>query len=150
MRATITDTIEDVTAAADRALDTKAKPISTRTHAILDYTLGPTLTVAPQAFGFPKKGAASAVARAYGGASMVYSGLTKYELGIYPVLPMKRHLLLDTISSVFMAASPWLLGFVKARKKRTWLPHLLFAASEMVIVALSDSRSTRSKASRLT
>jgi hypothetical protein len=119
------------------------KPISTRTHGILDYTLSPTLLLAPQAFGFPGSGAASVVPRAYGAASMIYSALTEYELGLYPVVPMKTHLILDTVSSVFLAASPWLLGFGKRSKKRSWLPHLLFAVSEAAIVALSDARSTR-------
>ena len=82
--------MRDVKRNADDALDTASKPISTQTHGILDYTLGPTLTVAPQVFGFPKKGTASKVARGYGGASMLYSGLTEYELGIYPVARVRQ------------------------------------------------------------
>jgi hypothetical protein len=143
MPQTLTETAQDVRHGIERVEAERRKPISTRAHGVLDYTLSPMLAFAPNAFGFPASGAASAVPRAYGAASMVYSSLTRYELGIYPVLPMKKHLFIDAISSVFMAASPWLLGFAKRKKPRTWLPHVAFAATEMAIVMMSDSRSKR-------
>ncbi len=121
----------------------RRKPIDTRMHGTLDYTLSPTLLLSPSAFGFPSHGAASAVPRAYGAASMIYSTLTRYDFGIQPILPMKTHLILDAVSSVFMAVSPWVLGFGRRSRPRTWAPHLAFAAAEMTIVALSDDRSTR-------
>jgi hypothetical protein len=140
-------TVEDIAEAVKRS--TSDKPISTKTHGILDYTLAPTLAFAPQAFGFKGSGPSSTIARVHGVTAMAYSSLTKYELGVYPVLPMKTHLVLDAVMSGFLAASPWLLGFGKARKKRTWLPHLMFAAVEMTLVAFTDRRSTPSLAVRM-
>ena len=121
----------------------RPKPISTKGHALLDYTLSPTLAFLPEAFGFPESGAATVVPRAYGAASLAYSALTKYEWGIYPVVPMRTHLIIDTISAAFMAVSPWVLGFGKKNKVRSWLPHLAFAITELTLVALSDDRSKR-------
>jgi hypothetical protein len=74
---------------------------------------------------------------------MVYSALTRYELGIKPVLPMRTHLMIDALSSIFMIVSPWVMGFAKRRRPRTWLPHVAFALTELAIVALSDDRSKR-------
>ncbi len=128
---------------AERWNANRPKPIDTRMHGMLDYTLSPALLLAPNLFGFPTKGAAAMVPRAYGGASMIYSAMTRYEMGLQPLIPMRTHLILDTVSSLFMAVSPWLLGFGRRSKPRTWVPHLTFAATEMTIVALSDDRSTR-------
>jgi hypothetical protein len=137
---TVPDT-EQLPERAEELNERRPKPINTTAHAVLDYTLSPTLAFAPQTFGFPTRGPASWVPRAYGMASLVYSPMTRYELAPFPVLPMRAHLMIDLASSVFMAASPWVFGFGKARRKRSWLPHLLFAISELAIVVLSDDRS---------
>jgi hypothetical protein len=121
----------------------RPKPISTTTHGVLDYTLGPTLAFLPQVFGFTGGGPSAMVPTVYGAASMVYSSLTRYELGMYPVLPMRTHLIIDAIAAGFMAASPWVIGFGRRKRARSWLPHLAFAVTELAIVALSDSRSKR-------
>jgi hypothetical protein len=146
VRETMPRQARELADAAERAAS--SKPISTLAHGILDYTLGPALTFMPQVFGFKRSGKSTVVPRAYGAAAMAYSTMTKYELGLYPVVPMKTHLMIDAASGAFLAASPWLLGFGKARRKRTWLPHLLFAAAEIAIVALSDSRSKQTLLSR--
>ncbi len=140
---TVAERASQVAEQAQRWNAARRKPIDTRMHGMLDYTLSPTLLLAPNVFGFPTSGAASVVPRAYGGASMVYSALTRYELGIQPVIPMRTHLILDAVSSLFMAVSPWVMGFGRRGRPRTWVPHLAFAATEMTIVALSDDRSTR-------
>jgi hypothetical protein len=137
---TMPNTIDRMTRDAEEAISGTPKPISTKTHALLDYTLGPTLAFMPEAFGFPRSSAATVPARAIGGASMAYSMMTKYELGIYPVISMKQHLILDAITGGVMAASPWLFGF-KDQRKRSWLPHVLFAAVESAIVMLSRTQS---------
>jgi hypothetical protein len=121
----------------------RPRPINTKSHGLLDYSLSGTLIFAPNAFGFPTGGAASAVARIMGGSATVYSALTRYELGLRPIISMKTHLILDAASAALMAASPWLFGFGKLSRKRSWMPHLAFAMVELAIVALSDDRSKR-------
>src|SRR3954453_12474539 len=61
MAGTLTNSLENFASAFTEA--TTTKPITTRAHAVLDYTLGPALLLAPQALGFPSKGAAAAVPR---------------------------------------------------------------------------------------
>jgi hypothetical protein len=143
------NTIERVARDAEQAAGRIPKPISTRTHAMLDYTLGPTLALLPEAFGFPRSGAATAAPRAVGAAQMAYSTMTRYELGLYPMISMKAHLILDAVTGGLLAASPWLFGFANSRRKRTWLPHVLFAATEMTIVMLSRTRSKATLAERM-
>jgi hypothetical protein len=141
MAETLTRNLENFASAFTEA--TTSKPITTRAHAVLDYTLGPALIIAPQALGFATKGAAAAVPRVFGAAGTVVSSMTQYELGIYPVIPMRTHLMIDVMKGILMAASPWLFGFGRSRKKSTWLPHLLLGVSDVAIAAMTDSRSTR-------
>jgi hypothetical protein len=50
-----------------------------------------------------------------------YSLLTKARWGIYPLLPFRKHLLLDIAVSLFALSAPWLLGFSKNKKARNTL-----------------------------
>jgi hypothetical protein len=145
---TMPNTMERMSREAERAVESTPKPISTRTHAMLDYTLGPTLAFMPEAFGFPRSGAATVPARAIGAAQMAYSTMTRYELGLYPMISMKQHLILDAITGGVLAASPWLFGFAQRGRKRSWLPHVLFAAAETAIVIFSRTQSKRTVAER--
>jgi hypothetical protein len=51
--------------------------------------------------------------RIAGGGAATYCMLTDHEFGLVRLLPMRAHLELDTACSVFLASSPWLLGFAK-------------------------------------
>jgi hypothetical protein len=50
---------------------------------------------------------------ALGKSAIVYSLCTNYELGAFHLIPMPAHLWLDLLSGIFLAASPWLFGFMK-------------------------------------
>lgn len=74
------------------------KLFSTRTHGVLDYASVVLLCVLPRALGWDK-----AVTRLLTGsalATLVYSLLTRYELGAVKVLPMPAHLALDAASGL--------------------------------------------------
>lgn len=64
------------------------KPISTKMHGVIDYLTSGTLLVLPRALG--------------------WRPLTRYELGLAKVLPMKAHLALDGMSGALLAAAPFL------------------------------------------
>lgn len=85
------------------------KLIPTRIHGVLDYVTASKLFVLPTLLGWDAK-VASRVRTAAAG-TLLYSLVTRYELGLKPVavLPMPAHLALDGASGVLFCAAPWLL-----------------------------------------
>jgi len=79
---------------------------STKTHGVLDYTTVATLLVLPRALGWSPtvRTFVTGAALATLGASL----LTRYELGLFKVIPMRGHLALDAISGATFAAAPFL------------------------------------------
>ncbi len=126
--------------------------LSTKVHGILDYTVGALMIAAPWLFGFAVHtestqnagyGLQTWVFVILGFATLLYSMLTKYELGAFPSISMKTHLTLDTLSGIFLALSPWLLGF----KDEIFLPHVIFGVFEIIVVILTDARPVHGRVS---
>ena len=105
--------------------------IPTRIHGILDYVVGAAL-IAVGIYLDPATAAGLAPLVA-GAAAVIYSIFTRYELGVYRVIPMGTHLVLDGISGVLLALSPWIFGFAD----RVWLPHLLAGILEFLVMMVS-------------
>ena len=101
--------------------------IPTRVHGMMDYMIGALLIAAPWLFGFDRGGAETWVPVALGASVILYSLMTDYELGAVRVLPMGTHLMLDLMSGILLAASPWLFGFADY----VWMPHLLLGLFEI-------------------
>ncbi len=101
--------------------------IPTRVHGVLDYLVGIVLIAAPFILGFSDNRPATMVPVVLGISALIYSLLTNYELGVIKVIPMSGHLILDFFSGVFLAASPWLLGFAD---RIAW-PHVVFGLLEI-------------------
>lgn len=85
------------------------KLIPTRIHGVLDYVTAAKLFVLLMLLGWDAK-VASRVRTAAAG-TLLYSLVTRYELGLKPVavLPMPAHLALDGASGLLFCAAPWLL-----------------------------------------
>lgn len=105
--------------------------IPTRLHGVLDYLVGLLLIGAPWLFGFATGGAAQWVAVVLGLATIVYSLLTDYELGVTPMISMPAHLVLDFAGGVLLLISPWLFGFAD---QIIW-PHVTVGLLEIVVAA---------------
>ena len=108
--------------------------LPTRTHGVLDYTVGALLIALPfilRLGGGPQ----TWVFVGAGVAALVYSAFTDYELGLVKRLQMPVHLWLDGISGVFLAVSPWLFGF----DNEVWIPHVLLGAFEIVAAVVPDT-----------
>src|SRR4051812_33435310 len=110
------------------------KIISTKEHGALDYVVGALLIAAPWVFGFYKGGIESYVPIAMGSLTLLYSLCTDYELGVFKLLTVRTHLMLDLLSGLTLAASPWLFHFDEV----VYLPHLLVGIVEIVVVVLSE------------
>lgn len=110
------------------------KIINTKVHGMLDYGVGVLLVASPWLFGFYKAGNESFVPIILGISTLLYSLCTDYELGFMKWIPVRTHLMLDVLSAFILGVSPWLLNF----DQTVYLPHLLLAITELVVVLLSD------------
>lgn len=109
------------------------KFISTKTHGFLDYIVAILLIAAPWLFGFYDGGAASWIPIGFGIATILYSLITDYELGISHRLNMSTHLTLDVLSGILLALSPVLFSF----SNHVWLPHVIVGLLEIGVASMT-------------
>src|SRR5215217_5777186 len=83
------------------------KPISTTTHGVLDYLTVATFFTLPRALGCSERFTRAVDMLALG--KLCYSLMTRHELGVVKVIPMKAHLAMDCVSGAAMAALPFLM-----------------------------------------
>jgi len=103
--------------------------IDTKTHGLIDYLTGALLILAPYLFGFATGGIEQWLPQLLGATTIVMSLMTRYELSVAKIIPLKTHLAVDMASGALLAASPWLLGFADV----IWWPHLLVGLMEIVV-----------------
>lgn len=93
-------------------------PISRRQHGWTDYSYIPAVLAAPGLAGFARDITPARLTRAFGGAIMLSSVLTRAEWGVWKVMPYKAHLALDAGVGLAALAAPWLFGFTSDRRAR--------------------------------
>jgi len=91
-------------------------------HGTLDYLMAMLLIASPWLLNYFNQGAETWIPVWVGTAIVVYSLMTRYELGIFKVIPFKMHLGLDVLAGLGLALSPWLFGFAQ----QVYLPHVIF------------------------
>jgi hypothetical protein len=101
--------------------------IPTRVHGMLDYLVGALLVASPWLFDFHWGGAETWVPIVLGVSAILYSMCTNYELGLFRLIPMPTHLMLDLASGLLLALSPWLFSF----SDRVWVPHVVIGFIEI-------------------
>jgi hypothetical protein len=99
--------------------------IPTRVHAVFDHVANVLLVMAPWLFDFERGGAETWIPVLLGLSGLVYSLYTDYERGVFRLIPMPIHLLLDMAVGVLLAVSPWLFGFAEY----VWAPHLIIGVT---------------------
>jgi uncharacterized membrane protein len=112
------------------------KTIPTSVHGIIDYVVGIALLLAPNIFGFSDE-AAVLTARIIGALILVQALFTRYEPGLFRVIPMRMHLTNDYILSVILAISPWLFGFAN-NPSNVWMPHLVVGIVSFCLTLLTE------------
>ena len=99
--------------------------LSSRTHTIIGLVVGVALLFAPWLFGFADKGGAAVMVPIYVGIFIIVSELTTTSsLSPLKLIPMKVHVMLDVLTGLFLAASPWLFGFSDF-EANAWVPHVI-------------------------
>ncbi len=112
------------------------KPISTRTHGIVDYSWS---AAARSAAGHVGGATSTALLlRRAADVATATSLLTRYECGALRLLPMKSHLTIDKLLCGALVASPL---FLPASERRYALLPMLFGAFGLVASMLTESRS---------
>ena len=96
------------------------KKIGLGAHGFIDYALGLLLIIAPALFNFSST-AETWTLVAVGIITLGYCLLTDYRLGVLKIISTPTHLLLDIVTGMFLAISPWLFGF----RGNTWAFHLI-------------------------
>ncbi len=101
--------------------------LSTKIHGVMDYMMSIVLMGSPWLLGFAEARGETWIPVILGTTMLIYSLFTDYEYGAMKVLPMRAHLLIDLVSGVLLAASPWIFGFADY----VYLPHLLLGIAEI-------------------
>ena len=83
------------------------KFISTKQHGVIDYLFTASVFALPRARGW--SGAPRALLTGSALLTGMSSALTRYELGLVKILPMKGHLALDLVQAASFLAAPRLL-----------------------------------------
>lgn len=117
-----------------------AKLIPTRFHGVLDYLFGVLYIALPFLLNWPQP--AAGILIALGAGTLLYSVLTRYELGLVKLLPMPAHLAIDLLGGLLLVAAP-LLGLVD-ESVRGWFWAL--GAIQLVIALLSDTQPSSNEA----
>lgn len=108
------------------------KLISTRTHGLIDYLSVGALFLLPRLFGWPN--AIRRTLDTVSAVTLLYSLLTRYELGVVRVLPFRAHLGLDAIHALLMLLSPLMFPFMP----RVTRVLTMLGLGEVGVVLMSD------------
>jgi len=113
-----------------------SKPISRPMHGVLDYGYAAAIAASPNLFGFSDQSTATLLMRVLGGAVLLTSLCTRYELGLFRVLPFKMHLAGDALAGVFSLAAPFVFGFSGNERARNTF--LAFGVLALVVASLTQ------------
>jgi hypothetical protein len=119
--------------------------IPTKVHGVLDYLVAVALIFAPMIFGFQAVGGAAVTIPVVLGIGLfIYSLLTNYEWGVFKVINMKYHLVIDVLASALLALSPWLFGFAD-EAWNAWVPHVVVGLTVILVVICSKTQPSDDK-----
>ena len=104
-------------------------------HGILDYVVVIFLLIAPSVFA--GMGATlTVVVYALAVAHLALTLFTRFSAGLFPVLPLKIHALIELVVALGLVVSPWILAFAENAFARNFV--IMFGAIIFVVWLLSD------------
>ena len=114
--------------------------IPTRLHAVLDYATGASLLALPTVLRLDTSTASARATRGWGVIATVSGLVTKHELGVWRVLPMRAHLAADAAGGALLAAIPLVTGETRS-ETRNWLPPVVAGAMEILLALTTETDS---------
>ena len=111
--------------------------ISSKTHTVIGLAVGVILLFAAQLFGFATDQVATNVTIAVGLFIILSELITTSRISPLKLVPMRIHIVLDYVTGIFLAASPWIFGFDEI----VWIPHVLVGILTVGYAALTDPAS---------
>ncbi|RZJ85908.1 MAG: hypothetical protein EOO20_19385 [Chryseobacterium sp.] len=117
------------------------KIIETKFHGYFDYTLALLFLWIPTFFHLKADRTESILFYVLAMLILFFTLLSDSHFGLYKVLPVISHLVINMLLGVFLMLSPWLFGFWNS----SFFPHLLFGG---IIVAGSLLTAHQSKQAR--
>lgn len=121
--------------------------LPTHVHGIIDYLAVIVLLALPRLLGWDD--AVTTLLTLAASATLLYSLLTRYELGILPIIPMSGHLALDAASGLILLSAPW-LGLATAGSQSSWLLGLGLFEIGAALVTKTTPRYLRQQGSATT
>ena len=118
-----------------------AKPISTLVHGILDYVTAPTLITLPRLLKMADM--PTNILSIAGLGVLGYSVMTRYELGVFKLLPMPTHLTIDVLSGATLMAAPFVFMKGPQRVPAVLYTFLGFGAFEIAAGLLTQTQPSR-------
>jgi hypothetical protein len=118
--------------------------ISTRTHAFLDFATVGFALIFPRLLGASDRFAQAITNLALG--KIGYALLTRHELGLLRVIPMKTHLMLDAVAGAGVCALPFL---VEEENEAVIACALGLGLFDIAAAPLTDTRSLPSNVGQL-
>ncbi|HYI77808.1 MAG TPA: SPW repeat protein [Chryseolinea sp.] len=112
----------------------------------MDYLYGIVLIALPWALGFSQYSGALWVMFMLGIVTIIFSLMTRYEMGYVGLISMKMHLWFDLLMGIFLLASPWLLGFAS----HIFMPHVIMGCISIVVALTSRDVPTNVHGPQLT
>ena len=99
--------------------------INSRTHTIIGLIVGAVLIVAPWLLGFADDSDAATWSAVGVGVFIVVNELiTTSPTSPIKLVPMSVHLVLDMVTGLFLALTPWFFGFAD-EDWTVWVPHVV-------------------------
>ena len=112
------------------------KPISTRTHGIIDYAFAGALIALPFLMRWDRR--ATRLSLGAGLTTLGVSMVTNYECGLVRLLPMRAHLAMDAAETSMLMGAPKVLGSVDNGAGRVLA---MFGALGAAIGAMTQTQS---------
>ncbi|MGZ3933311.1 MAG: SPW repeat domain-containing protein, partial [Bacteroidia bacterium] len=110
--------------------------LSTKWHSRIDYLLAFTLICSPWLFHFSDSTIQALPPIIGGGFIIAYSLCTKYELSFFKIISARTRVLLDIITGMFVALSPWGFRFAET----IYIPHLIMGLTVTILALTTEAQ----------